>query len=95
VSPLGQAVYIVGWIFLLLLLFRLVMEYVFVFARSYEPKGLMLIATESAYTVTDPPLKALRRIIPPLRIGQVSLDLAFLVLFILVQVLISFVAPRL
>lgn len=94
-SPLGQVVYIVGWIFLLLLLFRLVMEYVFVFARSYEPKGLMLIATESAYTVTDPPLKALRRIIPPLRIGQVSLDLAFLVLFILVQVLISFVAPRL
>jgi YggT family protein len=95
VSPLGQVVATVGWIFLLLLLFRLVMEYVFVFARSYEPKGLMLIATESAYTVTDPPLKALRRIIPPLRIGQVSLDLAFLVLFILVQVLISFVAPRL
>jgi YggT family protein len=94
-SPLGQAVYVIGWIFLLLLLFRLVMEYVFVFARSYEPKGLMLIATESAYTVTDPPLKALRRIIPPLRIGQVSLDLAFLVLFILVQLLISFVAPRL
>ena len=94
-SPLGQVVATVGWIFLLLLLFRLVMEYVFVFARSYEPKGLMLIATESAYTVTDPPLKALRRIIPPLRIGQVSLDLAFLVLFILVQVLISFVAPRL
>jgi YggT family protein len=85
VSPVGQAVYLVGWIFLLILLFRLVMDYVFLFARSYEPKGLMLIATESAFTVTDPPLK----------IGQVSLDLAFLVLFILVQIVISFVAPRL
>jgi YggT family protein len=95
VSPVGQAVYLVGWIFLLILLFRLVMDYVFLFARSYEPKGLMLIATESAFTVTDPPLKALRRIIPPLKIGQVSLDLAFLVLFILVQIVISFVAPRL
>ena len=94
-SPVGQIVYAVGWLFLLVLLFRLVMDYVFLFARSYEPKGVMLIATESAFTITDPPLKALRRVIPPLRIGQVSLDLAFLVLFILVQIVISFIAPRL
>jgi YggT family protein len=90
----GDILATVGWIYLLILLFRLVMEYVFVFARSFQPKGLLLIATELAYTVTDPPLKALRRIIPPLRIGGVSLDLAFLVLFILVQIVISVIAPR-
>jgi YggT family protein len=95
VSPVGQTLYFVGWVFLIILLFRLVMEYVFMFARSYEPKGVMLIVTEIAYSVTDPPLKALRRIIPPLRIGSVSLDLAFLVLFIAVQILINVVAPLL
>ena len=37
--------------------------------------------------MTDPPLKLLRRFLPPLRIGGVSLDLAFLVLFIIVTIL--------
>jgi len=91
----GQVLQTVAWLFLLLLLFRLVMEYVFLFARSYEPRGIMLVLVEGAYTVTDPPLKLLRRIIPPLRIGGISLDLAFLVLFILVQLVIYVIAPAL
>ena len=73
--------------FRILLLFRLIMEYVFLLARSFRPTGIVAIALELAYTVTDPPLKALRRVLPPLRIGGVSLDLAFLVLFILVTIL--------
>ena len=85
----GQVLQTVAWLFLLTLLFRLVMEYVFLFARSYEPRGIMLILVEGAYTVTDPPLKLLRRVIPPLRIGQVSLDMAFLVLFIALQLLLG------
>jgi YggT family protein len=43
--------------------------------------------------VTDPPLKALRKVLPPLRIGQISLDLGFIVLFIVVRILMS-VASR-
>lgn len=74
-------------IFFLLLLFRLVMDYVFMFARSYRPTGVVLVLLEAAYTVTDPPLKLLRRFIPPLRFGNFSLDLSFLVLLILVQIL--------
>lgn len=91
----GQVLQTVAWLFLLALLFRLVMEYVFLFARSYEPHGIMLILVEGTYTVTDPPLKLLRRVIPPLRIGGISLDLAFLVLFILVQLVIYVIAPAL
>ena len=68
-------------VFLLLLIFRLVMEYVFMFARQYRPAGAVAIALELAYSATDPPLKALRRVIPPLRVGNVSLDLGFMVLF--------------
>ncbi|GAC1440378.1 MAG: YggT family protein [Mycobacteriales bacterium] len=76
-------------VFLILLIFRLIMEYVFMFARSYRPEGPVAIALELCYTVTDPPLKALRRVIPPLRVGRVSLDLSFIVLFFLVQILRS------
>ncbi|WP_129839289.1 YggT family protein [Streptomyces sp. RFCAC02] len=80
------------WCFLALLLFRLVMDYVFMFARSWHPGKAMVVALEATYTVTDPPLKALRRIIPPLRFGGVALDLSFFVLMIIVYILISVVA---
>ena len=76
-------------VFFLLLIFRLVMEYVFMFARSFRPTGVLAALLEVCYTVTDPPLNALRRVIPPLRVGGISLDLGFLVLVILVQVLMS------
>lgn len=79
-------------IFFFLLLFRLVMEWVFVFARSWRPTGLWLIPLELTYSVTDPPLKAIRRVLPPLRIGAVAIDLAFFVLFIAVIVLQRVVA---
>lgn len=80
--------------FFLLLVFRLVMEYVFLFAKSYRPRGPVLVLLEIAYTVTDPPLKLLRRFIPPLRLGGsgVSIDLAFLVLFLGLGILRSLAA---
>jgi len=74
-------------VFMLLLLFRLVMEYVFLLARSYRPAGPVAVVLELAYSVTDPPLKVLRRFIPPLRLGSISLDLSFLVLFLGVTIL--------
>lgn len=91
-SPVGQALSTVLWLFFLLLIFRLVMDYVFMFARGYSPKGPMLVACEATWTVTDPPLKALRKVIPPLRLGSISLDLSFLVLIIAVQILLGVVA---
>lgn len=77
------------WIFFVLLIARLVLDYVQMFARSWRPSGAVLVVAEVVYTATDPPLKTLRRVIPPLRIGHVSLDLSFLVLIIVVQVLIQ------
>jgi YggT family protein len=76
-----------------LLILRLIMDYVMMFARNFRPTGLVAAALELAYTVTDPPLRALRRVIPPLRLGNVSLDLSFIVLFISAYVLISVVSP--
>lgn len=92
-SGVGVVLYNLLLLFLILLLARVVMETVFSFARSYEPRGAALLILEAVFTVTDPPVKALRRVIPPLRLGQISLDLAvlalFLILFVLMQVAAS------
>ncbi len=74
-------------IFFFILIARLVLDYVQMFARSWRPSGIILVFAEIIYSVTDPPLKALRRVIPPLRIGGIALDLSFLVLIIFVQIL--------
>lgn len=74
-------------LFFILLIGRLVLDYVQMFARSWSPRGVVLVVAEVVYTITDPPLRLLRRVIPPVRIGTVSLDLSFLVLIIAVQVL--------
>ncbi|BAJ27940.1 YggT family protein [Kitasatospora saccharophila] len=87
----GSVLYWVLTVFLLILLFRLVMDWVFQFARSWRPGKTMVVVLEATYTVTDPPLKLLRRFIPPLRLGGVALDLSFFVLMIIVYVLISLV----
>lgn len=76
-------------LFLYFLLARLILEYVRMFARSWRPKGAILILVTGVYVVTDKPLNLLRRRIPPLRMGGISLDLSFLVLFVIVSVLRS------
>ena len=88
-QAVAQVVYFALLIFLLFLIFRLVMEYVFLLARSYRPTGAGAAVLELAYSVTDPPLKALRKVLPPLRLGQISLDLGFIVLFIVVRILMG------
>ena len=84
-GPVGATVYFALWSFFLLLIGRLVLDYIQMFARSWRPRGPLLVVAEIVYTITDPPLKALRRVIPPLRLGQITLDLSFLVLVIMVQ----------
>jgi YggT family protein len=86
-----QVIYIALYCFLIVLIFRLIMDYVFQFARSWQPGKAMVVLLEATYTVTDPPLKLLRRFIPPLRLGGVALDLSFFVLMIIVWILITVV----
>jgi YggT family protein len=89
VSLFWGLIYDLLWIFFILLIARLVLDYVQMFARSWRPTGVVLVIAEIVYTITDPPLKALRRVIPPLRIGGIALDLSFLVVIVIVQVLIQ------
>jgi YggT family protein len=88
-----QLLIILLWLYFVLLIGRLILDYVQLFARSWRPSGPMLVVAEAVYTTTDPPLRALRRVIPPLRLGSVSLDLSFLVLIIAIQVAIAILTP--
>ena len=78
-------------LYLVLLIGRMIFETVQAFARSWRPAGVVLVLAEVTYTATDPPLKFLRRFIPPLRLGTVAFDLSFTVLFIVVLILINIV----
>ena len=79
------------WIYLLLLLGRLVFSWIQAFSRDWHPRGPVLVAAEAIYTATDPPLKFLGRFIPVLRLGSVALDLSFMLLFFIVLILINVV----
>lgn len=71
----------VVFLYLLVLIGRVVFDWIRIFAREWRPRGAALLAAEPIYTLTEPPLRALRRVIPPLRLGGVSVDLSFMVLF--------------
>ncbi|GAA3316521.1 MULTISPECIES: YggT family protein [Arthrobacter] len=83
--------YIALLLFLVTLVIRLVFDLVQMFARQWRPRGAALVAAHVVYSVTDPPLKRIRRLIPPLQLGGVSLDLAFLIVFIVVSIAMGFV----
>ncbi len=75
-------VYTLLLIYVLILLVRLVLDWIQVFSRDWRPRGPILVLAEAAYTVTDPPLRAIRRVIPPLRLGGIQLDLGYLLLML-------------
>ena len=77
------------FIFFLFLIGRLVFDWVRVLARSWRPTGIVLILAEAVYTVTDPPLRAIRKVVPSLNLGTVRIDLAFIILCLITSTLMS------
>jgi YggT family protein len=88
---IGSILVAVLQIFLMALLARLILDYIRMFARNWRPRGPVLYLVEAVYAITDKPMEFVRRFIPPLRIGAVSLDLSFIVLFFAIQLLIPLV----
>ncbi|WP_161927475.1 YggT family protein [Gordonia crocea] len=72
------------WLYWLLLLARLILELVQSFARDWRPKGVVVVIVETVFTLTDPPIKLLRRVIPPINLGSVRLDLSLMIALIVV-----------
>ncbi|GAA0230299.1 YggT family protein [Saccharothrix sp. NPDC042600] len=91
---LALVVYYVLFSFWLLLTARVVVELVRTFAREWRPAGGVAVALETVYTVTDPPVRLLRRLIPTVRIGGIGLDLSIIVLLLVVIILMRVADPR-
>ena len=89
---IAGVLYLAVLVYLLLLLARLVLEWIQSYAREYRPSGLVLVLFEVVYTLTDPPVLALRRLIPPLRVGAVALDLSLMLLLVLGWILLRVLA---
>lgn len=79
------------YLMLLLLMFRMVLDWVQSFARGWRPRGIVLVFASAVYSVTDPPMRWVRRAIPPLNLGGLQLDMGFLVVFFAVVLLRSLV----
>ena len=73
------------WIFFLILIARFVLSLVMMFAPQWHPKGPLLLLFEAVYSATDPVLRPLRRILPPIGAGGVRIDISMLMLFVLVS----------
>lgn len=58
---------------------RLILEWVRVLNPRFRPRGVLLVLVELVYTLTDPPIKLIRRVLPPINLGQVSIDLGWMV----------------
>jgi YggT family protein len=76
-------------LYVLVLLIRLILDYIPMFNRSWRPRGAGLVLAEVVYTITDPPIRLFRRFIPPLRIGPVAIDFAFTLVLILCFILLA------
>jgi YggT family protein len=74
-------------IFLMILFARMILSWVPVLVRDWQPRGPMLVAAELVYSATDPPLRLLRKVLPPVRVGNIMLDLAFIGLIIVIYIL--------
>jgi YggT family protein len=76
-------------LYVFVLLARLILEWIPFFNREWRPKGAGLVAAEAVYTVTDPPIRLFRRVIPPLRVGAIAIDFGFALTMLLCFVLLS------
>lgn len=91
-SVVASVLFYALYVFWILMIVRLIIGYVFMFQPSFRASGVVAVLLEVTYTVTDPPVKALRRVLPPLRIGNFSLDLGFIVVIIVTRILMGQVA---
>jgi len=89
VNPIGAGIELALTIFIGLVLARVVVELIQNFARSWEPRGVVLVLLEGVFTITDPPIQAMRRVFKPLRLGGIALDLSPLLVLLICSLLIQ------
>ncbi len=92
-TAVQTVLYLVVFLFLIALIVRIAFDWIQFVSRDWRPRGPVLVLAEGAYSVTDPAVRTLRRLIPPLRLGAVQLDLAIIVLFLVTGFALQLLAP--
>jgi YggT family protein len=90
-AAVGQIIWFFLWVAIVLLLARFVLDWVQLLARSWRPQGWVAALCEALYSITDPPLRAVRGVIPPIRLGGAALDLSPMILLIGIWIVMSIV----
>ena len=72
------------------MILRMLFDWVRMFAPGWRPKGVLLLFASGVYAVTDWPMNLLRRVIPPVRVGNVALDTGFLIRIVVLSMLLNF-----
>ncbi|MEO6472819.1 MAG: YggT family protein [Aeromicrobium sp.] len=86
-TAVGQVIAFILFACIVVLLARFVLDWVQMFARNWRPKGAVAVLCEALYSVTDPPLRVVRGVIPPIRMGGAAIDLSPLILLITIYLL--------
>lgn len=88
-SAVWLVLYYVCFLYFVLLCVRVVLQMIQTFSPQWRPAGVMAVVFEVVFTLTDPPLKAVGRVVPPLRLGSVMLDLAFMIVMLVTVLLMD------
>lgn len=83
---------ILAWVlrvYMMILWARFIVEWVRVLQPGFKPRGVLLMLVETVYTVTDPPIKLARKLIKPIRVGQIMLDVSMILVLFVVWALIQ------
>nr|WP_237465497.1 YggT family protein [Leucobacter luti] len=88
---IGAIAKIVLRIYTFVLWVRFVLDWITVLNRRFRPRGGVAVAIELVYTITDPPIRMFRRILPPIRLGQVALDLGWMLTMLSCWILLAII----
>jgi YggT family protein len=83
----GVVIGFILWVCIVILIARFVLDWVQMLSQSWTPRGPVLVLCEAIYSATDPPLRAIRRVVPPVRLGMMALDLSPMILLIALYLL--------
>ncbi|WP_213816355.1 YggT family protein [Glaciihabitans sp. dw_435] len=91
ISVILTVVYVVLVVFFILMWARFALDLVSSFNRNFRPRGLGLVLAVFTFSVTDPPLRFVRRFVKPVRLGGASLDFGWSIVMLVVIILMSLV----
>ena len=92
VSLIASIAYYLLQVYFFIMWGRFILDFAQNFARGWRPKGFLLLLAELVFTLTDPPIRAVRRLIPPLRLGGVALDFGWSIVMLGVIILTTLTA---